>query len=294
LDGMSTAALLRAVCTMAAMLSTAAWSTPPTCSLTGGRHARRSLPPSMTAPEPDMDMLFRRIQDVKCGIAPCRLVVLESMVLGQKLFMTAPPELVQLLESGDRASPIVVLGRDGERPHSHGVSVRLESVTPVPVSPVHPEGTADIVLSAQRLVEIVEVLPDKGSLWLGRPARARWIDHLDDIETAPEPSLIERSKELEKKVEKWIGLVRRTGNGDTPDQLESILANLGTMPAAEQPSARAMWVAGLINPMTMQWRALGVARDIRGAALMAPNAHVRLKTVEVAMAQSIKSLVNRN
>ena len=56
----------------------------------------------MTDPGMDFDLLQRRIADVKRGISSCRLVVLESMVPGQKLIMTAPPELVELLHAHGR------------------------------------------------------------------------------------------------------------------------------------------------------------------------------------------------
>jgi len=240
--------------------------------------------PAVVMTEPNMDLLARRIAEVRRGVPACRLVVLESMVPGQELRMTAPPALVQLLESGSAASPIVVLGRSGERPHSHGVSVKLESVTLVPVSPVHPEGTADIVLRATRLVEVVEVMPHHGSPWLGRPARARWIDTLDESVEPPEASLLERSEALEEKVGLWLELVRQAGWSGA---LERILSNLGSMPAVEEPSMRALWVAGLLNPMPT----LDIAYEVRGATLMAPNAHLRLKAVENAIADSIKRLM---
>ena len=243
----------------------------------------------MTDPGMDFNLLQRRIADVKRGISSCRLVVLESMVPGQKLIMTAPPELVELLQSGSASSPIVVLGRQGDRPHSHGVSIELESVTPVPVSPVHPEGTADVVISARRLVEVVEVMPHFGNPWFGRPARARWIDVLD--REPAEPSVIERAKALKETVDVWLGLVRQIGSRQiSPEELERVLANLGTMPDAEQPSARALWVAGLLQPAGPSIGKAAAAYDVRGAALMAPNAHLRLKAVERAMADSIKRL----
>ena len=246
-------------------------------------------PSLMTEPGMDFDLLQRRIADVKRGISSCRLLVLESMVPGQKLIMTAPPELVELLQSGDASSPIVVLGRQGERPHSHGVSIELESVTPVPVSPVHPEGTADVVISARRLVEVVEVMPHFGNPWFGRPARARWIDVLDS--EPAEPAVIERAKALKETVDVWLGLVRRIGSRQiSPEELERVLANLGTMPDAEQPSARALWVAGLLQPAGPSVGMAAAAYDVRGAALMAPNAHLRLKAVERAMTDSIKRL----
>ena len=68
--------------------------------------------------------------------------------------------------------------------------------------------------------------------------------------------------------------------------LDNALADMGPMPPAEQPSARALWVAGLINPLP----SLGVAIEVRPMALMAPSASLRLRAVEFALADSIRRL----
>jgi hypothetical protein len=43
----------------------------------------------------------------------------------------------------------------------------------------------------------------------------------------------------------WLKLVRSTKRERSPGQLERILADLGPLPEADQPSARALWIAGL-------------------------------------------------
>merc|ERR1712216_823012 len=66
-------------------------------------------------------------------------------------------------------------------------------------------------------------------------------------------------------------------------QIASILRNLGTMPPADRPFDRALWVAALINPLP----ALGVALEIRPAVLQAPSAAAALAVVTSGIQGSI-------
>ena len=119
----------------------------------------------------------------------------------------------------------------------------MESMKLRPVVPnIHPEGTADITLVAGRLCEVLSL--DAGadaSQWLGRGGRVRWVS-LDSIDGQPETveaGLLSRSEALETHVDEWIGLVRSTQRERSSRQLESILEDLGPIPAASQPSRRA-------------------------------------------------------
>lgn len=245
----------------------------------------------MEAAGPDLSLLAQRISDVQKGEADVRLVVLDSMVPGQKMTMTAPPQLVELFQQRACGRAFVVLGRQGQNLHSHGVEVELESVKLRPVSPVHPEGTADIVLSAVRLCEVLEISEDDGSLWLGRPARVRYIDVSSlDKEAPPEPAVLERSEALAQNVEKWVGLVRKTGGERVASRLEDVMANLGPMP--ETPSARCLWVAGLINPSIPKLELAEEVREVRPAVLMAKSVELRLRAVEMGIRDSIRRLVD--
>ena len=82
----------------------------------------------------------------------------------------------------------------------------------------------------------------------------------------------------------WV--VRNGGRERSPGQLDGVMRDLGPMPEADAPSARALWIAGLINPLP----ALGVALEVRPAALMAPTAEVRLQVVEMGLQDSIERL----
>lgn len=59
---------------------------------------RTVLSPTFASlPGPDMDLLGSRIRDQKAGLTDCKLYVMQyCMVPGQRLTVTAPPELVEL------------------------------------------------------------------------------------------------------------------------------------------------------------------------------------------------------
>jgi len=74
------------------------------------------------------------------------------------------------------------------------------------------------------------------------------------------------------------------------------------MPDAERPNARALWVAGVINPLpplgapssktSSKTVEIGpsVAPEIRPSTLMAQTVEARLSSVEVGLAESIRVL----
>mmetsp|Transcript_12586 Transcript_12586/g.40944 ORF Transcript_12586/g.40944 Transcript_12586/m.40944 type:complete len:273 (+) Transcript_12586:61-879(+) len=87
-------------------------------------------------------------------------------------------------------------------------------------------------------------------------------------------------------VEEWISLLRSTSRERSPGQLDAVLDDLGPLPGESRPNARALWVAGLINPLP----ALGVALEVRPAALMAATADERIRVAEFGLRDSIQRL----
>ena len=75
--------------------------------------------PVMTDSDLDMDLLSSRIRDQKAGLMDCKLyVIVQSMVPGQRITVTAPPELVELFTVQELPKPVVVLGRDRMAVHT--------------------------------------------------------------------------------------------------------------------------------------------------------------------------------
>ena len=250
-------------------------------------------------PSFDLSVLSARVAQVRSGTFDCRLVVLDSIVPKQKLSITAPPPLVDLFRRPADGRCVVMLGRRGQRLHSHGCEVQMVSCKPRPVvKGIHPEGTADIVRVATRLCEITHIEETSPARMLGMKGRGSWIDPLDPPEpsaeeelkgalpTPPAPDVLARSEALADSVDEWVRLVRDKKRERTPGQLDGVLEDLGPMPPAAAANARALWVSALINPLP----ALGVALEVRPAALMAKDIDLRLKAVEMGLADSIKRM----
>lgn len=252
----------------------------------------------------DMAALAARIEEVSNAPGPedVRLLVLDSMVPGQKLTLDAiPAALVNMLKDAEEAKePVIMVGRERLRLHSHGVEceVHLEEYTgdAAPWSNVADAGSSDdpggqpamsVTFTAGSLVEITQCGPDEGSRWLGRVGKAKRVA-LDSNapEERPTETLIARCQELEERMIQWLKLVRSTKRERSPGQLERILADLGPLPEADQPSARALWIAGLINPLP----ALGVALEIRPAVLTAATADLRVGFALFGINDSIERL----
>ena len=254
--------------------------------------------------DPDMAALASRLQDLKEGFFDCKILCLPTpLVPGQRMATTAPPEMVRLFAVRS-SRPIIVIGKQGAKLDKVGVEVRLEGrPIPVPVVPnIHPQGTADIVLVASRLCEIVEY--DDG-VGLNRAGRGQWCD-FDQATGAPDEATLERSAALGPLVDRWLELVRRSGRERVMGHVDAVVAQLGAMPDVERCHERALWVAGLINPLpafgvssapTTAARGSGaaargatVAPEIRSAALTASSADARLRTVDRALRESLRRL----
>jgi len=114
-------------------------------------------------------------------------------------------------------------------------------------------------------------------------ASVKWSN--EDDEERPTSSDVEASANLEGLVKTWLQLVR-AGHERQPGQMDMILEHMGPMPSAADVSERALWVSGLINPLP----GLGVAWEIRPAALAATSAKDRLKVATDGIIASIGHL----
>ena len=139
------------------------------------------------------------------------------------------------------------------------------------ISAVAGGGGLEMVLIGGRRFELIEAKgpwPPEERLF---DAKVRWlVDNSVDAAAAGE---LERSEALSSRVGEWVRLVRETGRERQPDQIATLLGDLGPMPDAEDADERALWVAALINPLP----ALGVALEIRPAALAATSVLERLE-----------------
>ena len=232
----------------------------------------------------DMSLLASRISALQQAPEPekVRLFNFDAMVPGQCLTFSVPASFVETLDRMEvDECPLVMVGRDRLRLLNNGVECRVERLDRLP------EGDAIATLIADRYCEVVEVGEDEGSRWLGRSGSVRWLS-LDASTPGeqPAPAVLSRAKALDVLVSEWMQLVKATGRERQPGQIEKILADLGPIPEPNRPTARALWIAGLINPLP----ALGVALEIRPACLTAETADIRLQVVEMGLKDSIERL----
>lgn len=212
-----------------------------------------------------------------------RLLVFDSMVPGQRLQMdlVSPTFVTLLREQAAASGTLVMVGSHRLKLNTHGVEVKLK------VLDERSDGYACVVLQADRCCEVVDVGEDEGSKWLGRAASVRWLNFNT---RAPAASHVANSCELEALVQEWLQAVRSSGCERFRGHLEEVVRDLGTMPEASKPDERALWVAGLINPLP----ALGVAMEVRPAVLMAGcgcnSTERRLKAVEMGIRDSLMQL----
>lgn len=235
-----------------------------------------------------------RAASVPISGTPARVLVLQTLVPGQRLKMGADchQEGVQIGEGAPPAfwelcaretPPLVCVGREGLSLHSRGVEVLAAP------------GDGALVATG-RVAQVVDGGADEGTRWAGRSDSVRWLGSLDDDDWFLSPGdddAIATPAELQAVAQvlgelarEWETLVRTTGRERFPGHLDGILTDLGAMPGANRPNARALWCAGLINPHP----ALGVALEVRPAVLTARSTARRLTMMRMGLEDSLDRL----
>jgi hypothetical protein len=222
---------------------------------------------------------------------PARLLVLDTLVPGQRLRLEgdiAPASFRELCETSQ--DPLIVVGRQGLSLHSRGIQVFVEEDS---------SGGDTFTLSAAtgRIAAICHGGEDEGSRWAGRQGTVKFLAclHDDDLALSPKDCIPEEntiapdqmasaSESLRELFLEWEHLVRNSGRERFPGHLDGIRIDLGEMP--ENPNARALWIAGFINPLP----ALGVALEIRPSVLTARSTERRLIMADKGLRDSISRL----
>jgi hypothetical protein len=222
---------------------------------------------------------------------PARLLVLDTLLPGQRLRLecdTAPASFRDLCESSQ--DPLIVVGRQGLSLHSRGIEVFVEQVSS--------DGeTFTLSAATGRIAELCHGGEDEGSRWAGRQGTVKFLAFLgdDDLVLSPNDCITEEKKfapdqiasaseSLKELFLEWEELVRNSGRERFPGHLDGIRIDLGEMP--ENPNARALWIAGFINPLP----ALGVAMEIRPGVLTARSTERRLIMADQGLRDSISRL----
>lgn len=210
-----------------------------------------------------MAVLQRRIDEARrCPDLP--VITIDAMLPGQRLrFASRDPCLKSLAEAGEAA----VLGAWQGAPLSHGVTASVREVA---------QDTWE--LRGQRHVKMA------GSLESSDDGLA--VARFEFVEDEVQEVDVEVAKTLLLLVQEWRGLVEGTSFERFEGQIKGILADLGPMPPPEEAGRLALWVAALVNPLP----ALGVAYEIRPAALTAPSVSQRLRVASEGIRGSIGHL----
>lgn len=222
--------------------------------------------------------------------ASVRLLVLDTLVPGQRLRLdTEPPRSFEDFCRNEQY-PIVVVGREGLSLHTRGVEVVLEDSN---ISSTSGCNNTPVTLAATgRIAEIYDEGIDEGSRWNGRKGRVRWLTNLneDDLALSVDKEPTEVTTEnimalcgtIGDLASEWEETVKVTGRERFPGHLRGIAHDLGCS-IPDEPNARALWVAALINPLP----ALGVALEIRPAVLTARTTSRRLRVAQQGLRDSI-------
>jgi hypothetical protein len=242
-----------------------------------------------------------------------RLLVLDTLVPGQRLRFTddtvsVPASFRELCETSQ--DPLIVVGRQGLSLHSRGMQVFVQQPADADSSSSGVDGDTTFTLSAAtgRICDIYHEGEDEGSRWAGRQGTVQFLPLLEDDDLALSPNdysdgnmdMDTNSIPDEKKLDQitrvseslgelfleWEQLVRNTARERFPGHLDGVFRDLGDMPQATSPNARALWIAGFINPLP----ALGVALEIRPSVLTARSTERRLLMVDQGLRDSIARL----
>jgi len=231
--------------------------------------------------------MCRRVNANLLEVMP--VVVLDSMLPGQHLTFTtdrlpvAAPDCDRFLMVGMRPGPALL---------QVGVEARVLSRT------VRGPSRTEVEVVGCRLVGMPgHPMRSESRDGAGRPhfsASVDWATAEEEREaleghggaTLHDPDLVRKSTSLEPMVDRWLHLVRTGGHERQEGQLDLVLGHLGPMPPAKEVTARALWVAALINPLP----SLGVAWEIRPSMLLAASSRERLEVCLRGLHDSIAHL----
>jgi len=215
----------------------------------------------------DFAMLQQRINEARQR-PELPVIVLDAMLPVQRLkFASQDPQLEHLAEAGE----IVILGAWQSRPLQRGVIADISKL-----------GSGNWEFRAKTHVEVVgPAREDAAGITLAKVELIEDEIREADMETAATFRLL---------VEEWCRLVREKGFERFKGQVDGILDDLGPMPPPQDPGKLSMWVAALVNPLP----ALGVAYEIRPAALLAESVADRLQVAKKGIRQSIGHVSGEN
>jgi len=258
----------------------------------------------------DLASLTRRIERVKTSVALPAVVAGNTYLLpNQRMMLRAiqSPFSDLLLKlwaakhlNGQGSTIALMMLTPSKNLLNCGVEASVDSMTQ------EQDGSWTATLYGKRIVRFIGALEEtdyqKDEESQNEEEQGRWftarvasldLEELDalDVQQADESSreLDFVSAEIVPLLELWLDLMKRVsirqGLLRTPESLSLHLEELGPVPAANEYSLRALWVASLLSPGPAK-----VAQELRPQMLAAESALERLHVAKSGLLDSIKRL----
>jgi len=303
---LSAALLLSALCTGVSAFSPSSLS--PNKSLNSPCINNVNASTQLQMAEDDFDFmasLNSRMAEVQDRDTKCPLVVLDAMLPRQLMkIQVKNPLLVELVRSQmEKEDPH--FGMLGMAILNTGEKINLTTGVEVEIveRPLFDEKDGVMLaLKARKRFRITGEVANAEQGWT--EARVEYLDSSQEEEDEMEESIdgdrmaiaraMMKAKELTAPnatmennaslIERWVQLAKEVER--QPGQIDDLLLELGEVPPADQPTERAMWVGGLINPLP----AMGVAMEVRPALLTATSAEKRVDIACDGILRSIRHM----